>query len=163
MHSFLLYQYMYLMNCEPVWTTFVISTVSSNIIMSSSKSILLRFESKDGQFRLSVNPTDQFTSLLSRVSPCTHQVNPAAKGYLRWFVCNRSWTTSRKMWTHVLSLYRTSLLEARIDFWPLWKVWPLIESVFGICCCPYIPLYRPNNQYADMEISYISSIVKSHL
>lgn len=37
--------------------------------MSSPKSILLRFESKDGQFRLTVKPTDQFTSLLSRVSP----------------------------------------------------------------------------------------------
>lgn len=48
--------------------------------MSSPKSILLRFEGKDGQFRLTVNPTDQFTSLLSRVSSLTHQENPDAKG-----------------------------------------------------------------------------------
>lgn len=48
--------------------------------MLSPKSILLRFESKDGQFRLTVNPTDQFTSLLSRVSSFTHQGNPAVEG-----------------------------------------------------------------------------------
>lgn len=48
--------------------------------MSSTKSILLRFEGKDGQFRLTVNPTDQFTSLLSRVSSFSHQEDPDAKG-----------------------------------------------------------------------------------
>lgn len=47
--------------------------------MSSPKSILLRFEGKDGQFRLTVNPTDQFTSLLSRVSSFIHQEDPDAK------------------------------------------------------------------------------------
>ncbi|KAL2037421.1 hypothetical protein N7G274_009906 [Stereocaulon virgatum] len=35
--------------------------------MPSSKSILLRFESKNGQFRLNINPADDFTSLLSPV------------------------------------------------------------------------------------------------
>ena len=35
--------------------------------MAPSKSLLLRFEGKDGQFRLTVNSSDQFTSLLPQV------------------------------------------------------------------------------------------------
>ena len=41
--------------------------LDSAFAMPPSSSILLRFESKDGQFRLTVNPTDQFPSLLSKV------------------------------------------------------------------------------------------------
>lgn len=36
--------------------------------MSNSTPILLRFQSKNGQFRLTVNPKDEFPSLLSGVS-----------------------------------------------------------------------------------------------
>ena len=35
--------------------------------MSPAKTITLRFESKDGQFRLNVGPQEQFTSLLSPI------------------------------------------------------------------------------------------------
>ncbi len=35
--------------------------------MPPSKTILLRFESKNGQFRLSVDPADDFSSLTSNV------------------------------------------------------------------------------------------------
>jgi hypothetical protein len=80
--------------------------------MPPSSSILLRFESKNGQFRLNINPADDFTSLFSPVG-FSGILWKSPENSLSFY---RSSSNYPKMSTPDLSSSQTNPMEAKIGY-----------------------------------------------